>query len=127
MEGCRHRNLLPWLDEDVASRTVDDRLALMRRIWGDAGLSLYSVQSERVRLLTRIRTAMAGRTIPRFFLSGFDARRWTVASSVPAGSGPFSSQYLDIWRLTDTNGMASRTSVATFESRHGVRISMRGA
>src|SRR5689334_19576644 len=42
------RSLMDWLDEELASRTVDDRLAEMKRHLGDR-FSRYSGQSERIR------------------------------------------------------------------------------
>ncbi|MFO1461105.1 MAG: PVC-type heme-binding CxxCH protein [Verrucomicrobiota bacterium] len=120
------RNLLPWLDEDVASRTVDDRLALMRRIWGDAGLSLYSVQSERVRLLTD--SDGDGRADhSQVFASGFNTPLDGVASSVLArGRDVWFANIPDIWRLTDTNGDGIADLRRCLSHGHGVRISMLG-
>ncbi|MBL9176301.1 MAG: HEAT repeat domain-containing protein, partial [Verrucomicrobiales bacterium] len=120
------RNLLPWLDEDVASRTVDDRLALMRRIWGDAGLALYSLQSERVRLLTD--SDGDGRADhSQVFATGFNTPLDGVASSVLArGRDVWFANIPDIWRLTDTNADGIADHRRSLSHGHGVRISMLG-
>src|SRR6185436_573252 len=44
------RELMDWLDEELASRSVEDRLAEMKRHLGDR-FPTYSKNSERVRLL----------------------------------------------------------------------------
>src|SRR5215468_12178686 len=44
------RGIMPWLNEELASRTVDDRLAEMKRYLGDR-FARYSEHSERIRLL----------------------------------------------------------------------------
>src|SRR5438552_11836968 len=44
------RGLMDWLDEELASRTVDDRLAEMKRHLGDR-FSKYSEHSERIRMI----------------------------------------------------------------------------
>src|SRR3989454_8435423 len=44
------RGLMDWLDEELASRTVDDRLAEMKRHLGK-DFPKYSEQTERIRLL----------------------------------------------------------------------------
>lgn len=120
------RNLLPWLDQDVASRTVDDRLALMRRIWGDAGLALYSLQSERVRLLTDTDgDGRADRSV--VFATGFNTPLDGVASSVLArGRDVWFANIPNIWRLTDTNGDGVADLRRSLSHGHGVRISMLG-
>src|SRR5436190_4232093 len=44
------RGLMDWLDEELASRSVDDRLAEMKRHLGDR-FAKYSEQSERIRVI----------------------------------------------------------------------------
>src|SRR5437867_9341043 len=44
------RDIMDWLDEELAARTVDDRLAEMQRHLGDR-LARYSERSERVGLI----------------------------------------------------------------------------
>src|SRR5438477_9960242 len=44
------REIMPWLNEELASRTVDERLAEMKRHLGDR-FGTYSEASERLRLL----------------------------------------------------------------------------
>src|SRR6266446_4984519 len=44
------RQLMDWLDEELASRSADDRLAEMKRHLGDR-FATYSEQSERISLL----------------------------------------------------------------------------
>src|SRR5881275_1204301 len=44
------RGIMDWLDEELASRTVDDRLAEMKRHLGER-FAKYSERSERIRLI----------------------------------------------------------------------------
>src|SRR2546429_10019207 len=44
------RGIMDWLDEELASRSVDERLAEMKRHLGDR-FGKYSEHSERIRLL----------------------------------------------------------------------------
>src|SRR5256714_13142397 len=44
------RGIMDWLDEELAARTVDDRLAEMKRHLGDR-FSTYSQHSERIRMI----------------------------------------------------------------------------
>jgi quinoprotein glucose dehydrogenase len=120
------RNLLPWLDADLAARTVDDRLALMRRLWGDVGLELYSLQSERVRLLTDTNgDGQADRS--QVFATGFNSPLDGVASSVLSrGNEVWFANIPDIWWLSDDTGDGVADRRRSLSHGHGVRISMLG-
>ncbi|MBN8247450.1 MAG: PQQ-dependent sugar dehydrogenase, partial [Verrucomicrobia bacterium] len=120
------RNLLPWLDEDLAARTVDDRLALMRRLWGEEGLRLYATQSEQVRVLSD--TDGDGRADrSQVFATGFNTPLDGVASSVLVrGSDAWFANIPDIWRLTDRDGDGIADARRSLSHGHGVRISMLG-
>ena len=120
------RNLIPWLDEDIASRSVEDRLAFMRRLWGDAGLKLYSQQSERVRLLVD-RNGDGKADSSQVFAEGFNTPLDGVASSVLArGNEVWFANIPDIWWLRDDNGDGTADVRRSLSHGHGVRISMLG-
>lgn len=120
------RNLFPWLDEDIAARSVDDRLALMRRIWGDQGLQLFRRQSEQVRLLRD--ADQDGRAdADSLFATGFDSPLDGVASSVLArGNEVWFANIPDIWWLHDADGDGKADQRRSLSHGHGVRISMLG-
>src|SRR6266404_8527720 len=44
------RGIMDWLDEELAARTVDDRLAEMKRHWGDR-FNSYTNHSERIQFI----------------------------------------------------------------------------
>lgn len=120
------RNLIPWLDEDIASRSVEDRLAFMRRLWGDAGLKLYSQQSERVRLLVD-RDGDSKADSSQVFAEGFNTPLDGVASSVLArGNEVWFANIPDIWWLRDNDGNGTADVRRSLSHGHGVRISMLG-
>lgn len=76
------RNLIPWPDEDIASRSVEDRLAFMRRLWGDGKADSSQV-----------------------FAEGFNTPLDGVASSVLArGNEVWFANIPDVWSLRDDNG-----------------------
>jgi len=120
------RNLMQWLDEDIASRSVDDRLAFMRRLWGDEGLRLYSKQSERVRRLIDLDgDGRADRST--VFAEGFNTPLDGVGSSVLArGNDVWFANIPDIWHLRDADGDGVAEERRSLSHGHGVRISMLG-
>jgi quinoprotein glucose dehydrogenase len=120
------RPLPSWLDEDLAARTVEDRLAMMRRHLGDAGLAPYGRQSERIRLLTDTdRDGRADRSA--VFAEGFNTPLDGVASSVLVrGNEAWFANIPNVWHLKDTDGDGRADERRSLSYGHGVRISMLG-
>src|SRR5438067_790961 len=79
------RGLMPWLDEELASRSVDDRLAEMKRHLGD-DFQTYTNHSERIQLLED--TSGAGRADKAtIFAQGFNTAVDGIAAGVLARRG----------------------------------------
>jgi quinoprotein glucose dehydrogenase len=120
------RPLPDWLDEDLAARTVEDRLAMMRRHLGEEGLKPFLRNSERIRLLAD--STGAGRAdSSKVFAEGFSTALDGVASSVLArGNEVWFANIPDVWWLRDANGDGKADERRSLSHGHGVRISMLG-
>ncbi len=120
------RPLPEWLDEDIASKSVEDRLAMMRRHLGDAGLEAFRRNTERVRLLTDTDgDGLADRSV--VFAEGFNTPLDGVASSVLArGNEVWFANIPDVWWLRDADGDGRADERRSLSHGHGVRISMLG-
>lgn len=120
------RPLQSWLDEDIAARTVDDRLAMMRRHLGEEGLKPYTKNTERIRLL--VDSNADGRAdSSKVFAEGFSTALDGVASSVLArGNDVWFANIPDIWWLRDRDQDGVADERRSLSHGHGVRISMLG-
>src|SRR5947208_3569604 len=115
------RGIMDWLDEELASRTVDDRLAEMKRHLG-ARFAKYSENSERISLIED-RDGDGKADHATVFAEGFNTPLDGIAAGVLARKGTvWFANIPNLWLLRDTNG----AGVADFrESLHygfGVRV-----
>src|SRR5690349_11068703 len=97
------RGIMDWLNEDLASRSVDDRLSEMKRHLGDR-FEQYTDQSERIRLLED-RSGQGKADHATVFAQDFNTPLDGIAAGVVARQGKV--WYTDIpnlWLLSDTNG-----------------------
>src|SRR5205809_3031477 len=119
------RGIMDWLDEELACRTTDDRLAEMKRHLGDR-FARYSEHSERVsRIEDRDGDGKADHAT--VFADGFNTPLDGIAAGVLARQGTvWFANIPNLWLLRDTNG----DGVADFrESLHygfGVRVGFIG-
>src|SRR6185436_1767158 len=97
------RGLMSWLDEELASRTVDDRLAEMKRHLGDR-LARYSEHSERIsRIEDRDGDGKADHAT--VFADGFNTPLDGIAAGVLARRDTvWFANIPNLWLLRDTNG-----------------------
>src|SRR3989454_5009687 len=96
------RDIMDWLDEELASRTVDDRLAEMKRHLG-ARFAQYSENSERIRLVEdRDGDGKADHAI--VFADGFNTPLDGIAAGVlPRNGNVWFANIPNLWLLRDTN------------------------
>ena len=119
------RGIMDWLDEELASRSVDDRLTEMKRHLGNR-FPKYSENSERIRLLEdRDGDGKADRAT--VFADGFLTPLDGIGAGVLARKGNvWYANIPNFWLLRDTNG----DGVADFrQSLHygfGVRVGFIG-
>src|SRR3989441_2983574 len=119
------RGIMDWLDEELASRTVDDRLAEMKRHLGER-FARYSEHSERISLIED-RDGDGKADHATVFADGFNTPLDGLAAGVLARQGTvWFANIPNFWLLRDTNG----DGVADFrESLHygfGVRVGFIG-
>ncbi|PYL00107.1 MAG: heme-binding protein [Verrucomicrobia bacterium] len=119
------RGIMDWLDEELASRSVDERLAEMKRHLGDR-FSKYSEHSERVRRIED-RDGDGKADHETIFAEGFNTPLDGIGAGVLARKGTvWYANIPNFWLLRDTNG----DGVADFrQSLHygfGVRVGFIG-
>jgi quinoprotein glucose dehydrogenase len=91
-----------WLDEELASKTVDDRIALLRRHYNN-DLTPYTLHSERVRLLQDT-TGLGKATKSTVFAEGFTNVLDGIAAGVLArGDDVYLANIPNLWLLRDSN------------------------
>src|SRR5882724_9904051 len=100
------RELMDWLDEELASRSVDERLAEMKRHLG-ARFENYTQHSERIRLLEdRKGTGKADHA--SVFAEGFNTPVDGIGAGVLARQGKvWYANIPNLWLLRDTNNAGS--------------------
>lgn len=119
------RGIMSWLDEELASRTVDDREAEMKRHLGER-FTKYIEKSERIRLLEdRDGTGRANHAT--IFAENFNTPLDGLAAGILARKGEvWYANIPNLWLLRDTNA----DGVADFrQSLHygfGVRVGFLG-
>jgi quinoprotein glucose dehydrogenase len=114
------RNHMDWLDEELASVTADDRVALLRRHFKD-DLSWYTGHTERVQLLEDTKgSGRADRSV--VFAEGFTNVLDGVAAGVLArGNDVYLANIPNLWLLRDNNGDGVADMRRSLSWGYGVR------
>src|ERR1051325_1266869 len=119
------RGIMDWLDEELASRTVDDRLAEMKRHLGER-FARYSEYSER---LSRIedRDGDGKADHATVFADGFNTPLDGIAAGVLARQDTvWYANIPNLWMLRDTNGDGVADSRRSLLYGLGVRVGFLG-
>lgn len=97
------RKLPTWLDDDLALRTVQQRIDLVKRRMPDTWQTLEGL-TDRVRLIEDSNgDGVADKD--SVFATGFDKlEHGTAAGVLPVGDEVFFASIPSLWRLKDTNG-----------------------
>ncbi len=120
------RGIMDWLDEDLASTSVEDRLAEMKRHLGDEGMKDYYKNTERVRLLADP-TGTGKATRSQVFAENFATPLDGVASGVLArGNEVWFANIPNIWRLRDADGDGVADFRQSISYGHGIRVGFLG-
>ena len=114
-----------WLDDDLASRTVADRLAMYKKYLKDQ-LPTYAKDSDRVRMLED--TKGQGRADKStVFAAGFNNAADGIGSGVLARRGKFWYTCIpDLWLLQDTKGTGHADVKKSLHAGFGVHVSFLG-
>src|SRR4051812_16856555 len=119
------RGHMDWLDEDLASRTTDDRAAMMKRHEGANFLS-YEQNSERVKLIwDKDDDGKAdGSSV---FASGFSTALDGIGAGVLAREGKvYFANIPNLWLLEDKNGDGISDERRSLSFGYGVRVGFLG-
>jgi quinoprotein glucose dehydrogenase len=119
------RGHMDWLDDDLACRTVDDRVAMLKRREGDK-IKNYSVHYERIRLLEDT-TGTGKADKATVFADGFH--------NIPAGIGAgllargdtvWYACIPDLWMLRDTKGTGKADERKVLHTGFGIHVGYLG-
>ena len=120
------RGIMDWLDEDLACRSVEDRLAMMQRHLGQSGMKDYYKNTERIQLLTDP-TGTGKATKSVVFADNFATPLDGVAAGVLArGKDVYFANIPNVWHLRDDNldGVADFRKSLSYG--HGIRVGFLG-
>src|SRR6266850_3886087 len=119
------RGIMDWLDEELASRTVDDRLAEMKRHLGSR-FATYSEKSERIRLLED-RSGSGKADHATVFAEGFNTSLDGIAAGVlPKKGNVWYANIPNLWLLRDTNADGVADFRKSLHYGFGVRVGFLG-
>src|SRR5687767_9231971 len=119
------RGHMDWLDEDLASRSVEERIAMMKRHEGKR-ISEYAKDSDRVRLL--VDSDGDGRADKStVFADGFNGLADGIGAGVLARKGAvYFANIPHLWLLQDKNGDGMAESKRSLHYGYGVRVGFIG-
>ncbi|HTD85244.1 MAG TPA: PVC-type heme-binding CxxCH protein, partial [Candidatus Binatia bacterium] len=119
------RSHMNWLNDDLASKSVEDRVAMMRKFEG-ARISNYARESDRLRLV--VDTDGDGRADKAtVFSEGYSNIPDGLAAGVLARKGDvYFASIPDLWLLRDNNGDGVADVKKSLASGFGVRVGFIG-
>ena len=120
------RGIMDWLDEDLACKSVEDRLAMMRRHLGEKGMKDYYKNTERIQYLRD--TNGDGRAdVSKVFAENFATPLDGVAAGVLArGKDVWFANIPNVWHLRDENLDGVADARRSISYGHGVRVGFLG-
>lgn len=119
------RKLPKWLDDDLACRTVADRIAMVQKHLPKDWPNLIGVP-DRVRVITD-RDGDGKADHDSVFADGFDKLENGTAAGVLAwGGNVYFADIPDIWRLRDTDGDGRADDRTVLSTGYGVRYGFSG-
>ena len=120
-----NRSHMDWLDADLAARTVEDRVAMMKSRLGKE-IADWAVEHDRIRLIEdRDGDGKADRD--QVFADGFKDIATGLASGVLAYKGDvYYTCIPDLWKLRDTDGDGKADVRTVLSTGYGVHVSFIG-
>jgi quinoprotein glucose dehydrogenase len=114
-----------WLDEDLAARTVEDRIAMMKRHEGE-NFASYEENSERVKLILDSNgDGKADKST--VFAEGFATAADGIGSGVLSRDGKvYFANIPNLWLLRDTNNDGVADERKSLHYGYGVRVGFLG-
>lgn len=119
------RGHMNWLNDDLASRTVEDRVAMMRKYEGSR-IEKYTAESERLRLIAD--TDNDGRADKAtVFSEGYNTIADGIAAGVLARKGDvYFANIPHLWLLRDENNDGVADAKKSLHYGYGVRVGFYG-
>jgi quinoprotein glucose dehydrogenase len=119
------RGIMSWLDDDLACRTVEDRIAMMKRRLGKRAAN-YAVHHDRIRLLEDT-TGSGKADRSTVFADGFHHLEDGIGAGVLArGKDVWYTCIPDLWLLRDTKGAGKADERRKLSTGYGVHIGFIG-
>ena len=119
------RGHMDWLDDDMNCKTVEDRLAVLKKHLGK-GISEYTKQEDRIRLLED-RSGGGKADHVEIFADGFNGVLQGIGASLLARHGDvYYTCIPDLWRLRDTKGTGQADVRESLSYGYGIRVSFLG-
>jgi quinoprotein glucose dehydrogenase len=119
------RDHMDWNDDDLAARTVEDRVAYFRRHLGDK-FAEYERACERVRLL-RDTNGDGVADMASVFADRFDSAADGIGASLLSYKGDvFYTCIPNLWRLRDEDGDGRADLEQVLSSGYGVHVALLG-
>ncbi len=119
------RGIMSWLDDDLACRTVEDRVKMMQNRMGKK-FADTTVHQERIRLVEDTKgTGKADRST--VFADGFNRAETGLAAGLLArGKDVYYTCIPDLWKLTDSKGTGKADKREKLHTGFGVHIGFIG-
>jgi quinoprotein glucose dehydrogenase len=119
------RDHMDWLDDDLACRTVDDRVALLKKHLGGK-FATYEVEHDRIRLIEDTKGAgKADRAT--VFADGFHHAADGIGAGLLARRGQVWFACIpDLWLLRDTKGDGKANVRRSLQHGYGVHVGFIG-
>jgi len=119
------RSHMDWLEDELAARTVEDRVAYMRRRTGD-GFAAYEREHDRIRLLVDANEDGTCDTAT-VYADGFKgAAEGIGAGLLVRGDEVWFTCIPDLWRLQDVDGDGVADTRESVHGGFGVKIALLG-
>jgi quinoprotein glucose dehydrogenase len=119
------RGHMDWLDDDLACRTVADRVAMYRKFFGK-GFEAYKVEHERVRRVVD-RDGDGKADAATVFADGFNDPAAGIGAGLLARNGDVYYACIPwLWKLRDTAGQGVATERTLLHEGYGVHVGFLG-
>ena len=119
------RGHMNWLDDDLASRTVADRVAMYKKYLGK-GFAAYEVEHERVRRIVD-RDGDGQADTATVFADGFNDPAAGIGAGLLARKGDVWYACIPwLWKLRDTNGDGKADRRTLLHEGYGVHVGFLG-
>ena len=123
-----NRGHMGWLNDDIAARTTDDRLRMMRKYYPDAAKFKEAFETQEERIVALDDTNGDGKADKStVFADGFrEALDGTAAGIIARGNEVWWTNIPSLWRFQDSNGDAKADVKDRMLSGFGVKFAFRG-